>query len=393
MPAYTALLSGYSWTSEPTLSPQRTPIFLTYSFPKKKNWAENLYYSYLTWEPFSEADKSAARIALKKWGDACGVHFIESRSSSAEIRFSWLDPLSSTTVAFAEFPELNTPDDYDQGDYYHRDLFAGNVRLNPDYRSELNDNASYKIFVLMHEIGHALGLKHPFHQMPYNGQLLPSSLDHTKYTVMSYDNGSSEVYPNELGPLDLKAIKSLYGGAKQDGSNLSKWSWNKSKQTLTQIGKTHNDKIHGTEAKDVIKGQDGSDKIHGYGGNDTLYGGNGNDVLSGGDGADRFVFNTPLNPASNIDKIVDFDSGDLLFLASWIFRSLPAGQLSPQFFSATGKAEDDDDRIIYNPGTGYVFYDPDGKGPIEQILFLKMHKSADPGAPSVSLASYCIFVV
>jgi hypothetical protein len=59
MPSHKAILTGYNWNSEPTLVPQRTPIFLTYSFATM--WSD---------ERFGAADQKLARYSLKRSGGA-----------------------------------------------------------------------------------------------------------------------------------------------------------------------------------------------------------------------------------------------------------------------------------------------------------------------------------
>ena len=122
---------------------------------------------------------------------------------------------------------------------------------------------------------------------------------------MSYDNGESKVYPTKLGPLDKLAIKELYGSSKTDGKHVAAWSWNKRTETLTQIGKEHADKIHGTGVKDAIQGRGGNDRLFGFDGDDTLNGGAGNDTLYGSFGDDVFIFDTPLDPVANVDADSD----------------------------------------------------------------------------------------
>jgi Ca2+-binding RTX toxin-like protein len=142
------------------------------------------------------------------------------------------------------------------------------------------------LYVLLHEIGHVLGLKHPFHKMPHNKKLLGSEFDNVKHTVMSYTGGDADMAPIGLGGLDIEAIRALYGNPSQDGRQVAKWSWSKTKETLSQIGKSKADIIYGVNAKDVIKGVSGNDKIYGFAGDDSLHGGVGNDVLSGGEDDD-----------------------------------------------------------------------------------------------------------
>jgi hypothetical protein len=361
MPSHKAILTGYNWNSEPTLVPQKTPIFLTYSFATR--WGD---------QRFSAADQKLARYALKQWADACGIRFLETKSADAEITFGWEYLFwNSTTVAYAEFPELYTPEDCEPGEVLERKVLAGEVVFNADFKSDLK-NTSYMTYALLHEIGHALGLKHPFHTSPYNRRKLSGADDHSKNTVMSYDNGDSTVYPTRLGPLDKQAIRELYGSAKSDGKHVSAWSWNKHTETLTQIAKEGADRIHGTGVQDVLHGRGGNDRLFGFDGDDTLIGGAGHDTLSGSDGGDVFVFDMPLDPLSNVDKIVGFEFLDSIHLAASIFTKLPLGTLNSRSLQEGDRADDPDDHIVFDDELGLLYYDVDGSGPVAKVLFAKI---------------------
>ena len=92
-----------------------------------------------------------------------------------------------------------------------------------------------------------------------------------------------------------------------------------------------------------------------------LYGLLGNDMLTGGDGTDVFVFNTPLDAATNLDTLADFQPGaDQIHLDSTLFTAL-AGQ--------TGNYVGLSQYLIYDFATGLVAYDADGTGSGSTVTF------------------------
>ncbi|GAB6844589.1 hypothetical protein HNR00_000409 [Methylorubrum rhodinum] len=96
--------------------------------------------------------------------------------------------------------------------------------------------------VFGHEIDHALGLKHPFE----GDVIIDSGLDDTDHTVMSYSGDGPK-----LGPIDIAAIRSRYGGPASDGSHVAAWSWDAATDTLAQIGGNGADTIRGVASADV----------------------------------------------------------------------------------------------------------------------------------------------
>jgi hypothetical protein len=65
---------------------------------------------------------------------------------------------------------------------------------------------------ILHEIGHALGLKHPGDYHDYDeGPFLPQELDHTGNTIMSYNYEEGTWADNEFKLFDLLALQYLYG--------------------------------------------------------------------------------------------------------------------------------------------------------------------------------------
>jgi serralysin len=121
------------------------------------------------------------------------------------------------------------------------------------------------------------------------------------------------------------------------------------------LGSAHDDYVYGNNSANTIYGGAGNDVIKGYGGND---------ILSGGAGDDVFIFNTALDPASNVDRIADYNVvDDVIWLENSIFTAfLSTGILAASAFHIGSAAADSSDRIIYNASTGALSYDIDGQG-------------------------------
>jgi serralysin len=111
--------------------------------------------------------------------------------------------------------------------------------------------------------------------------------------------------------------------------------------------------------------------ITGGNGNDVLNGGLGSDTLRGSAGRDAFCFTTALG-ANNVDRIMDFNAADdTIRLENAIFKSFghTTGTLAASAFNVGSSASDATDRIIYDPNSGSLYYDPDGTGAAAQVQF------------------------
>ncbi|MGK7957790.1 MAG: Ig-like domain-containing protein [Crocosphaera sp.] len=152
------------------------------------------------------------------------------------------------------------------------------------------------------------------------------------------------------------------------------------------FGTTGNDNLSGQSGDDIIDGGDGDDIIDGGDGNDIIDGGDGNDIVTGGSGSDSFVFDSPTE---GVDTIEDFDSseGDRLVVSAEGFGGglTPNAVLEESQFVVGTEALDSDDRFIYDPTTGNLFFDPDGTGDASQQLIATL-----TGAPSLSVADIFI---
>jgi Ca2+-binding RTX toxin-like protein len=167
----------------------------------------------------------------------------------------------------------------------------------------------------------------------------------------------------------------LLSAANQNGS-----------EALTLIGNGFANNIQANEGDNILIGGAGNDTLFGLGGVDVLNGGLDADTLIGGAGGDSLIFSTMLS-AANIDMIMGFASGsDHIFLDDAVFSALATGALPAGAFRTGTAAADADDRIIYDPASGALFYDPDGNGSAaSQIQFAVLQ-----GAPPLAATDFVV---
>lgn len=185
-----ALLTGDSWPATP----------ITWSFYSTNTFGGSYYGAETGVGEVSEGTKRNVRAIMAWCGAVLGVDLVEVAETSAavgQIRFMLSD---NPTYAYAYYPTAAT--------VFH---VAGDIHLSPAYDGVSNTNGfqqppgSHGYLTLLHEIGHALGLKHPHSGEP----TLPEAEDSHSFTVMSYQFlGRS---PGTLMPYDLLALQYLYG--------------------------------------------------------------------------------------------------------------------------------------------------------------------------------------
>ena len=274
---YTAILSSNSWNGQFVAG---RPCIVTYSFETRApSYVSEPFSGYqsgaaATHEPFTAAEKTAARNALAQWGNICGIIFIEVAAGEGEIGFNKIDldkspnPLSG---GYASYPSagFNFSGIGLSALAQDGDIFIDSVAT---------PTGSVLAYTLLHEIGHAIGFKHPFEGDP----LFAGAT--TADTVLSYGAAVST-----LGTLDPAAARYLYGPNAPPANTLLSHSYNAATKTLTQLWGSSSGPVMGTGQKDVIDAGSGADRVAGLGNNDTLKGGSGNDELAGGPGNDILI--------------------------------------------------------------------------------------------------------
>lgn len=131
------------------------------------------------------------------------------------------------------------------------------------------------------------------------------------------------------------------------------------------------DRLTGNAGEDLLLGGEGNDTLTAGDGDDTLSGGTGDDNLAAGAGADLFLFDEAPGAALGLDRVTDFNVQlDRIGFDQALFDALVAGDdgvlVEGQLHIGT-IAVNADDRLIYNPANGRMYYDADGAEGAAQV--------------------------
>jgi Ca2+-binding RTX toxin-like protein len=227
--------------------------------------------SYSNVQALTAAQEAATRQALAEVFAITGIEFMEvAGGEAAQLHFLNAD---ASTWFFnwnnhAEFDSSGNLTRYDPDGYV---VIANHAR---DYF----DVPAFQIgayHVLLHEIGHAMGLKHP-HDWPL---MLDPAENTNGYTVMTGGYKSSSGYQD----YDTAALQWLYGGDGLGGAGAARDG------AAPQFGAGGDDSLVGGSGHDYLWGGVGNDTLIGGAGNDVLLGTSGVDFMDGGDGDDSYV--------------------------------------------------------------------------------------------------------
>jgi hypothetical protein len=237
------------------------PLTLTYSFAHDGLDELGSRLPDVAWAGFDPQQRAAVRLALGAWSAGTGLSFLEVPDRAGGVGIDLRFRLE--TMGFGVLGQASGPGEGD---------IALSLGL---FRSDsLAPSATRVGFaVLLHEIGHAIGLGHP--------EEVPGA---TRDVTVMADASGRLPQPTAPRVLDEAAAEALYGTEAAARAQGLAWSWQDG--AVHGNGTPGDDRIRGTDLPNLLVGGAGGDLLTGGTGSDTLIGGSGNDTLVGGGGRD-----------------------------------------------------------------------------------------------------------
>ncbi len=218
-----ALTYSFPWTSN------SSAYFTGYNGQAYSSTGENTAAQHFG---FNSTEMAAARSAMAAWSNVANLSFSEvsdGQTNVGDLRFAFTSAGQQAADGSTAWGWANYPNSYWPS--------AGDVWVSASHGSDTAWGAgSYNLMALEHEVGHALGLKHPFEDdRAWGGgpSLEGTSWDSRVVSIMSYTTLASHpdatyfsYNPTTPMVLDILAIQYLYGANRNYNAGNTTYSFN-----------------------------------------------------------------------------------------------------------------------------------------------------------------------
>lgn len=217
------VLSGYAWAGSS----------IEYAFPTKKGSYQYSGERDQKFSPVNEKIRDAVRETLdKNYGNSgndgfsvegfTNLKISKGNDAKSELRFA--ESAAADPTAYAYYPS--------SGDW-GGDVWFGKARV-----YDKPDAGNYAYQTVIHETGHALGLKHGHKAQPGEiNTVLKGKYDSLEYSVMTYHSYAGQKgetgyvneafgYPQSFMMADIRALQHMYGAdfSTNGGDTVYRWS-------------------------------------------------------------------------------------------------------------------------------------------------------------------------
>lgn len=308
-----------------------SPVIVSYSFveaPELAEWEAGSSHANDGYTSLTAAQRANFRDALALYEQAAGIRFVE--VASGEGMINAMNTSGSGWGGWA-----NTA--------YSTEFHTGEGELVID-NSGNYDEGSFGFQTILHELGHAMGLQHPWE----GGITLDTAIDDQWHTVMTYRN--SWPCTDHLGSLDVAAMQAQYGSAAATADLVLSLGAG----ILTVTGGAADDSILGVAGQNRLNGGAGADSLYGRQDDDTLRGGTGDDRAWGNVGSDRLYGEAGDDALWSMSSDAGWTTGNDQLYGGDGRDTLTGGSSNDQLFGGKGRdlLDGRDSADVLRGGTG-----------------------------------------